>query len=108
MRRAALLTTLALPLLAGPLHAEEAGLVAQGRAFAQRVCAECHAVQAGPVTSPLAAAPTFAAIAATPDMSPIALRVTLRSSHSTMPNLVLAGDELDGVIAYIMSLRTRN
>jgi hypothetical protein len=55
--------------------------------------------------SPVAAAPTFPAIASSPGMSPIALRVALQSTHRTMPNLALTAVELDDVIAYILSLR---
>jgi mono/diheme cytochrome c family protein len=106
MKHAVRLTVLAMLLLAaGPLCAQEAKDVRQGRAFAQRVCAACHAIGPGPVTSPVAAAPTFPAIAATPGMSRIALRVALESTHRTMPNLALTGEEMRGTIAYILSLR---
>jgi mono/diheme cytochrome c family protein len=91
-----------------PLGAQVARDVAQGREFAQRVCAACHAIRPGAALSPVVAAPTFSAIAATPGMSPIALRVALQSVHRTMPNFALTGAELDDVIAYIMSLQRRN
>jgi mono/diheme cytochrome c family protein len=106
MKRAGCLTVLAMLLLgAGPLCAQETKEVRQGRSFAQRVCAACHATGPGPAASPVTAAPTFRAIAATPGMSRIALRVALESTHRTMPNLALTGEEIKGTIAYILSLQ---
>ena len=108
MKHAVRLTMLAMFLLdAGPLCAQEAKDVRQGRAFAHRVCAACHATGPGPAASPVAAAPTFPAIAATPGMSRIALRVALESTHRTMPNLALTGEEMKATMAYILSLRRR-
>jgi mono/diheme cytochrome c family protein len=76
----------------------------QGRAFAQRICATCHGIVAG-APSAVAGAPNFYSIAATPGMSPLALRVALETPHHSMPNLMLSADELRDVTAYIMSLR---
>jgi hypothetical protein len=39
-------------------------------------------------------------------MTDRALRVWLQSSHPTMPNFILSGDEKNDVIAYILSLQT--
>ena len=108
MARVNRLTMLTMLLFAAqPLPTEAAGDVSQGRNFAQRVCAGCHAIQPGLTVSPVVAAPTFPAIAASPGMSPIALRVALQSTHRTMPNLALTADELDDVIAYIIGLQRR-
>jgi hypothetical protein len=38
-------------------------------------------------------------------MTAAALRAALNSSHRTMPNLVLEGDDADSIIAYILSLK---
>lgn len=77
----------------------------KGREFAQRVCAECHAVLPEDKTSPTADAPTFKAIANTRGMSRTAIIVWFQSPHQKMPHLVLEADDLDNVIAYIHSLR---
>jgi mono/diheme cytochrome c family protein len=107
MRYAVHLVVLAVLIFAaGPVRAQ-AQSVERGREFAQRVCAECHAIRSGS-TSSAAAAPSFPAIAAIPGMTAIALRVALLSSHRDMPNLALTRDELDDVIAYILSLQPRN
>lgn len=85
--------------------AQEGGDPRQGQEVARQVCARCHAVGKGEGSSPVGNAPTFETIARTPGMSPLALTVALRSSHETMPNLVLAPDEHNDVVAYILSLK---
>src|SRR6266446_4987459 len=77
----------------------------KGAAFAQQICAECHAVQAGQPRSPNGQAPTFETVAKTPGMTAIALTAILRTSHRNMPNIVLADDDLRNVIAYILTLK---
>ncbi|MCP5076256.1 MAG: cytochrome c [Rhodobacteraceae bacterium] len=79
-----------------------------GREFAQRVCAECHAVLPQETFSPNPAAPTFAAIAENPSMSRIALVVWFQTPHPKMPNLVLKAEDQEGIIAYILSLADEN
>jgi len=77
----------------------------KGAAIAQQICAECHAVEAGQPRSPNGQAPSFQTVAATPGMTAIALTATLRTSHRTMPNIILTDDELKNVIAYVLSLK---
>jgi mono/diheme cytochrome c family protein len=86
-------------------HAQGAQAARDGKAIAEQVCSECHAVGRGRRPSPNAEAPPFAAVAETPGMTPIALTVALRTSHRNMPNIILSDDELRGVVAYIMSLQ---
>lgn len=88
-----------------PAFSQEAGDVMQGQELAQSVCAECHAVAPGAIRSPNGHAPTFDTIAHMPGMTPIAIRVWLRSAHKEMPNIVLSRDETDNVIAYLASLK---
>ena len=91
----------------GRLQAQEEGDLQKGRALAREVCAACHAIEKGQ-PSPNADAPAFEAIASTRGMSGRALVVALQTAHRTMPNSVLVGDELRGVIAYILSLKSRD
>lgn len=88
----------------GALEAQAGGDAARGRAFAQEVCAPCHQVIPQQFALRLATAPSFAAIAATPGMTEMALKAFLASPHPTMPNLILEADEAADVIAYILSL----
>jgi mono/diheme cytochrome c family protein len=87
-------------------HAQEADIAA-GQAYAQKVCAACHAVLANEQISPLAEAPTFQSVADTPGMTELALSVWLQSSHPTMPNIILEQDDLRNVVAYIRSLEKK-
>lgn len=87
-----------------PGIAADADDVRHGRELARQICAECHAVRPAEVQSPNRNAPSFEDIAGISGISPIALKVALRSSHREMPNLILNDDELDRIVAYILSL----
>lgn len=102
---AALSISVGLAISAVGTHAQGAQAARDGKAIAEQVCSECHAVGRGRRPSPNAEAPPFAAIAETPGMTPIALTVALRTSHRNMPNIILSDDELRGVVAYILSLQ---
>jgi mono/diheme cytochrome c family protein len=90
--------------LTGGAGAQEADIAA-GKAYAEQVCATCHAVEQGEEESPLYQAPTFQSVSNTPGMTEMALTVWLQSSHPTMPNIVLSQDEIRNVVAYIRSLK---
>ncbi len=88
-----------------PVQAQEIGHASRGLALAQRLCAECHAIENQYARSPNAHAPRFQAIASTPGMTAMALSAALNTSHRSMPNIMLAADEQADVIAYILSLK---
>jgi mono/diheme cytochrome c family protein len=90
---------------ASQVRAQELGDLQRGRALAQQVCSECHAVGREDARSPNTLAPRFEAVAATPGMTATALNVFLHTSHRAMPNLILTADQTNGVIAYILSLK---
>jgi mono/diheme cytochrome c family protein len=86
-------------------QAAQIGSIEEGLAIARERCAVCHLVVKENGRSINEKAPTFARIASVPGMTPSALRVALNTSHSTMPNLVIKDDDVDSIIAYILSLR---
>jgi mono/diheme cytochrome c family protein len=88
--------------------AQEFGNARNGAAFAQAICADCHAVKKGQDRSPDPKAPSFERIAATPGMTWTALQAWLVLPHPTMPDLVLGGDDKDNLAAYILSLKGKN
>ena len=98
---------LALAAHAGTAQSQEIGDTQRGLAYVQGVCAECHAVVPSQRASPVATAPAFRSIAYTPGMTATALVVWFRTPHPTMPNLMIGGEDMDNVIAYILSLRDR-
>ena len=89
----------------GDLQAQEVGNPDQGVRTARALCAECHLVDKLPEQSPNLIAPTFEHIANTPGMTSAALTAALRTSHESMPNIIITGSDLSDVIAYILSLR---
>jgi mono/diheme cytochrome c family protein len=107
MRKVSVLTAV---MLLGFVHAAIAqeGDVAAGQAYAKQICAACHAVLPNEQISPLAQAPTFQKVADTSGMTELALSVWLQSSHPTMPNIILKPDDLRNVVAYIVSLKSKD
>ena len=72
--------------------------------YAHATCAACHAISEE--KSPVATAPRFKDVANTRGMTPTALMVWLQNAqHPTMPNLMIKGQELRNVAAYILSLK---
>ena len=100
-----LAAVIALPMPTAHGEAQEVGQPSRGLVLAQRLCAECHAVQKEYARSPNANAPRFQAIASIPGMTATALLAALNTSHRTMPNIMLAADEQADIIAYILSLK---
>ena len=93
-----------LSLVASSALAQQPDL-ATGKRIAEQDCAFCHSIQATVPKSPVAQAPTFEAIAALPSTNELSLRVFLRTSHAGMPNIMLKPEEIDPLIAYIVSLK---
>jgi cytochrome c len=77
-----------------------------GGKLAREVCAACHIVSDDQLVDPDVGAPTFFEVIDDPSVSELSLRVFLRTSHATMPNLILTPQETDDIIAYIVSLRS--
>jgi tetratricopeptide (TPR) repeat protein len=86
---------------------EDLGDAGKGLAYARKVCATCHNVTRNELPSPHRQAPPFKRIAETPGMSVTALTVWSRTTHPTMPNLVIDPNDMDDLIAYILSLREK-
>ena len=96
----------------GTAAAADAALVEAGRQLSLAICAKCHALGVGqppPVLRP--PAPTFAEIAARPDIDEAWLRAFLGHPHgservtSTMPPFLLTASQADAAVAYLMSLK---
>ena len=101
----ALMAMMAAVQAAGPVVAQTAPNARKGLETARAICAGCHAVERGNLRSINPAAPAFSAIAGWPGVSDLALRAGLQSSHLRMPDIVLARDDREDIIAYILGLR---
>lgn len=77
----------------------------RGRAVADASCAACHAVAPGAAVSPNAEAPTFQSFADRSDMTRTALAILLRTPHRSMPNFIVAEEDVDALAAWLESLR---
>jgi mono/diheme cytochrome c family protein len=99
------LAACASPSSAGPSASAGPGSPAAGFAYAEETCATCHAIAASELTSPHMNAPSFEAIADTPGMTSIAFSAWMRSSHPTMPDLMIEQDKIDDIWAYIETLK---
>jgi len=75
----------------GNLQAQEVGNADQGHKVARAICAECHLVDRLPGEQ----SPNLIA----------ALTAALRTSHESMPNIIIRGSDLSDVIAYVLSLQ---
>jgi len=77
---------------------------AAGHRLAEAWCTECHAIEAAP-TRQATAAPDFADIANRSSTTALSLKVFLRTNHPSMPNIVIAPDQSDDLVNYILSLK---
>jgi len=114
IRNSALLMLMLLVGLASPAQAETQGdQIAAGRKFAGRVCGPCHVVEQQRDELPVLAppGPSFAVLAQRPQLTEATLREFLGSNHRTMgpheamPNPRLADDQIDEIVAFMMSLK---
>ena len=92
---------------AGTARAQEIGNVDAGRAVAEKVCAQCHLVEAGQAPPRDVGAPSFYEFMAKPDSTEFRLRAFLRTPHYKMPDLRFTRAETDDIIAYLLSLKPR-
>lgn len=103
-----LLLNLAIALMAAPgaIAAEDVGDPQAGFEYAKQVCSVCHGISAE--KSPLPKATRFREVADRPGMTGTALAVWMRTSHPTMPNIIVEKQDMLNVIAYILSLKGRD
>lgn len=85
--------------------AQDGGDPVAGRHLAETWCNTCHVVSATQSQGSSTGAPTFRAIAAQKEITPMALAAFLQTPHHRMPDLHLTRDEIDDLSAYILSLR---
>jgi cytochrome c2 len=104
MRSLAILTSLLLFVVESSAGAQQAGDPGAGASYAKQLCAKCHAIE-GTDASPNRKAPRFRDVANTPGMTATALTVWLKTSHPTMPDIVIEQTDMDNVIAFILSLK---
>jgi len=100
--RAAMLSAAAVAMTTQVLAQDVGGDIAAGRRIADQWCSTCHQIDAA---SSGRLAPTFPKVANLPSTTALSLKVFLRTSHETMPNVQLTQSETNAVVAYILSLK---
>ncbi|AWN42802.1 c-type cytochrome [Methylobacterium durans] len=76
----------------------------RGWTIATQLCIQCHVIGRGPQAGEFVG-PAFLRVANMPSTTGMSLNVFLQSHHQRMPSLRLDRDEMDAVIAYILSLK---
>ena len=99
----AVIAALGVPSLAA---AERPGDPQAGYEYAKSVCSGCHGISAEP--SPMPKATRFREVSDRPGMTGTALRVWMESTHPTMPNIIVAKQDMLNVVAYILDLKDRD
>jgi mono/diheme cytochrome c family protein len=87
-------------------RADDVGDPDAGRNIANAWCSNCHAFE-GSNHATATGAPTFSAVAADPAITPLSLRVFLRTTHDRMPDLQLNNRETADLIAFILASRLK-
>ncbi len=81
-----------------------AGSTDRGRDLATTWCGGCHLVDQNQRVA-RDAVPTFRSIAAMKSTTSLSLHVFLQTPHTRMPDWRLTNQEIDDVVAYILSMR---
>jgi cytochrome c len=89
---------------AGGATVEETS-ASEGHRLAKAWCQSCHAVEPHATRTP-GPGPNFEAVANQPGITELSLKVFLRTSHKDMPNLIIAPDQADALVNYILSLKS--
>jgi mono/diheme cytochrome c family protein len=79
------------------------GDAAAGQKLARAQCSTCHDGEGSPRGQ--RRGPSLTAVAAMPSTTSLSLHAFLLTPHAKMPNYQLTPQEIDDVVAYILSLR---
>jgi mono/diheme cytochrome c family protein len=101
------LTVLAILCALDPIaHAQTNPSIARGHGIARQSCNICHSLNAQePAKTENSKAPGFKAIAANREVTRNSLKIYIMIPKHPMPIVRLRSDEIDDVVAYILSLK---
>jgi cytochrome c len=78
--------------------------ISAGHRLAEAWCKTCHAIGSDASGAPHPG-PDFVKVASMPSTTELALKVFLRTTHPSMPNMVLTPEQTDNLVTYILSLK---
>jgi mono/diheme cytochrome c family protein len=81
------------------------GSPAYGRESAVDLCGDCHLVSPDQSPDGMRPGPNLMQRVRAPEITELALRSYLRSSHPVMPNIMLTQEQADDIIAYLMTFK---
>ena len=82
--------------------------ITRGQELAANMCSFCHDVTRNQSAQSLDEVPSFVRIASKPYQSPEAVAESIIFPHSDMPKVSFTATDLRDIIAYILSLKTKN
>ena len=78
--------------------------ISAGHRLAEAWCKDCHAIEAA-TAGVRGGPPDFTTIANRPSTTALSLKVFFKTSHRRMPNLIIAPEQADNLVDYILSLK---
>lgn len=77
-----------------------------GEQLARLQCAECHLLPGGQRAT-AGGIPSFQAMGSNPRVTALSLNAFLQTPHDRMPNIMLTRREIDDLVAYILTFKSR-
>jgi mono/diheme cytochrome c family protein len=78
-----------------------------GRGLANDLCGDCHIVSPDQEASGGRLGPNLVERARDPEITELALRSYLQTTHPVMPNIMLSQQQTDDIIAYLLTFKER-
>jgi mono/diheme cytochrome c family protein len=102
---ATVLITAAVPVAGALAAADGPGNAGYGRVVAIDLCGDCHIVSPDQSPDGMRPGPNLMERVRQPEITELALRSYLRTSHPVMPNIMLTQEQADDIIAYLMTFK---
>jgi mono/diheme cytochrome c family protein len=107
MLRGPILASLVALAAIAPAGAQQQPNARIGERLAHQWCASCHLVASDQRAPAPDVAPPFASIARRPNVTAGVLRNVIQMPYPRMPQIALSRDEVEHIVAYILTLKQR-
>jgi mono/diheme cytochrome c family protein len=102
---AAVLMMAAVPVAGALAAADGPGNAGFGRGLAGDLCGDCHIVSPDQQPDGMRPGPNLMERVRKPEITELALRSYLRTTHPVMPNIMLTQEQADDIIAYLLTFK---
>ncbi len=96
---------MAVPVAGALAAADGPGSPVYGRGLAVDLCGDCHLVSPDQSPDAMRPGPDLMERVRQPEITELALRSYLRTTHPVMPNIMLTQEQADDIIAYLMTFK---